>query len=130
MSKNYVMSNELRRELLAFNEAARKLSERWTNEVITTDLDLLADHYPFPKSFDETVSDINNWVATNILYDKLRAAVGVDKHYPILMLDGVAIGDPFISACGRYEVDPIEEYGFKEIIEAVRKLDNEGVQLI
>jgi hypothetical protein len=44
---------------------------------------------------------------------KVRAADGVDvsEHLTTFVFRGTAIHDPFVSECGRFEVDPIDYYG-------------------
>lgn len=123
-----MMKNQkLEKAAVNFMMAANELSQAFD--------DKLNMNYPFEKSFDEVVSDIEDWVmpfttsydkATNDelmlmargqLYDKIEELMSGGEFK--LKAGDAIVDDPFLDTTGRHRVDPIEYYGLESIMKAV-----------
>lgn len=78
---------ELIEKLVAFRDAANELSEAWTNSDVHDPLD--CRNYPFHRSFDEMVYDIDTWIDDNI--EKQSVINKASDYLKSLDLDGEAL---------------------------------------
>lgn len=118
MENQHKRSNKMNREAL---KAVASLSEAFTELYLLWDkhnhIPMLDEHYPHNwPSFDEKYLEATDWLdhtLIDVAYDILK--VLADDEIELFEHHGQSVRNAFYDTTMRFEVDPIEYYGWNKI---------------